>query len=199
MRLGNLGGERVRKRSRKVVMLVEDEPARRKYLYDILKLTRVDVVSCVNDEEAMLVARREQPDLILLNMYSDKTEGMSFLKELRCYALGRQMIVLGMVGDEDESLHKAASLAGADKLLERNPAPHLVLELVAGYLKIQKIEVPGNMRQEVGNSTVHPAPEEALDADRLSEQGGADPEIKPIIKSLNSLLQLTEDAGKKRT
>ncbi len=199
MRLGDFGGYEVRKRSRKVVMLVEAEPARRKYLYDILKLTRVDVVSCANEEEAMLAARREQPELILLNMFSDETEGLSFLKQLRCYALGRQMIVLGMVGDEDESLHMAASLAGADKLLERNPAPYLVLELVAGYLKIQKIEVPGNMRQEVGGSTVTAAPEEALDADRVSDQGKADPEIKPIIKSLNSLLRLTEDAGKNRT
>ncbi|MBW2699358.1 MAG: response regulator [Deltaproteobacteria bacterium] len=196
--MGDSGGYEVGRRSRKVVMLVEAEPARRKYLYDILKLTRVDVVSCANEEEAMLAARRDQPSLILLNMFSDETEGMSFLRQLRCYALGRQMIVLGMVGDEDESLHKAASLAGADKLLERNPAPYLVLELVAGYLKIQKIEVPGNMRQEVGGSTVHPAPTEALDADRVSDPDGADPEIKPIIKCLNSLLQLTEDAGKNR-
>jgi CheY-like chemotaxis protein len=178
-------------RSRKTVMLVEDDPARRRDLYEVLKLTRVDVVSATDSDQAMLLVRREHPDLIVLNMFSDETAGIDFLKQLRCFGLGRKMIVLGMVGDESDDLHKAASLAGPDKLLERSPAPHVVLELILAYLKIEQIEVPENMQTEVGRKSVEAAPEAALTADE-------DGDVKPIVKDLNSLLMLTDTAGKKR-
>jgi CheY-like chemotaxis protein len=175
-------------------MLVEDDSTRRHRFYEILRLTLVDVISAVDSEQAMELVRREHPELILLNMFSEQTRGIEFLKQLRCFGLGQKIIVLGMVGDEDDRQHKAASLAGADKLLERNPLPHLVLELILGYLKIEQIEVPANMHAEVGRKSVEAAPAEALEADA----SGEDEQIKPIIKDLNSLLLLTEDAGKKR-
>lgn len=175
-------------------MLVEDDARRRHQLYEVLKLTRVDVISAVDSEQAMELVRREHPELILLNMHSEQTRGIAFLKELRCFGLGQKIIVLGMVGDEDEQYQKAASLAGADKLLERNPAPHLVLELVLGYLKIERIKVPQNMQSEVGRKSVEAAPEEALRAD----EGEKRPEVKPIVRDLSSLLRLTDDAGKRR-
>ncbi|HOX46354.1 MAG TPA: response regulator [Myxococcota bacterium] len=180
---------------RKAVMIVEDDPQRRKYFFEILDLTRVDVLSAVDAEEAMRLARRQQPELILLNMFSDKTDGVSFLKQLRCFGLGQKMIVLGMVGDEDEKAHAAASNAGPDKLLERQPAPHLVLELVAGYLGIKKIEVPPRMVPTVGRTRVEAAPAEAL---AKPDQAPGSEAPKPIIRSLSNLLMLTDDAGKQR-
>jgi len=185
----------VRGSVRKAVMIVEDDPQRRKYFFEILDLTRVDVLSAVDAEEAMRLARRQQPELILLNMFSDKTDGVSFLKQLRCFGLGQKMIVLGMVGDEDEKAHAAASNAGPDKLLERQPAPHLVLELVAGYLGIKKIEVPPRMVPTVGRTRVEAAPAEAL---AKPDQAPGSEAPKPIIRSLSNLLMLTDDAGKQR-
>ncbi|MBN2498854.1 MAG: response regulator [Deltaproteobacteria bacterium] len=178
------------KRIRKAVMIVEHDSKRRKELYEVLRLTRVDVFSAVDSEAAMETVRREQPELILLNMYSRETNGIEFLKQLRCFGLGQKMIVLGMAGDEDPEIQRAASLAGADKLLERKPAPHLVLELVAAYLGIQKIEVPTRMVKEVGTREVKAAPREALDADVLEG------DTKPIIKSIGTLLRLTD--GRRR-
>jgi len=181
-------------RSRKAVMLIEADPYRRRDFYNVLRLTKVDVISSKDSDQAMELVRREHPELIFLNMYDDETDGISFLKQLRCYGLGRKIIVIGMVGDDDPETHKAASLAGPDKLLERDPPPHLVLELILGYLKIEKIEVPDNMQNRVGKKNVVAAPEEALKAD---EKFGQD-NTKPIIKSLGTLLALTEDAGKSR-
>jgi DNA-binding NarL/FixJ family response regulator len=178
-------------RLRKAVMLVEDDPARRRELYEVLKLTRVDVISATDSDQAMALVRREHPDLIVLNMFSDETAGIDFLKQLRCFGLGQKMIVLGMVGDEDDVLHKAASMAGPDKLLERSPAPHVVLELILAYLDIEQIEVPENMQAEVGSKSVEAAPEVALTADEAGE-------VKPIVRDLSSLLRLTDDAGKKK-
>ncbi len=182
------------RRSRKAVMIVEDDPRRRRDLYEVLRLTRVDVVSSADGDEAMRTVRREHPELILLNMFSDQTGGLGFLKELRHYGMGQKIIVLGMVGDESAELHKAASRAGADKLLERNPLPHVVLELILGYLKVERIDIPKNMQVEIGSKTVDAAPEKALKAD----DNGGKVKIKPIVKDLNTLLRLTEDAGKGR-
>lgn len=182
------------RRSRKAVMLVEGQPARRRDLYEVLRLTRVDVISAADGRQAMELVRREHPELILLNMHDDEVGGVDFLKQLRCFGLGQQIVVLGMVGDEDPLAHKAASLAGPDKLLERSPPPHLVLELILGYLNIEQISVPETMQAEVGRKEVDAAPKKALTAD--AEISGDDP--KPIVKSLGTLLALTDDAGKKR-
>jgi len=180
------------RRSRKAVMIVEDDPRRRRDLYEVLRLTRVDVLSSADGDEAMRIVRREHPELILLNMFSHKTGGLEFLKELRHYGMGQKIVVLGMVGDESIQLQEAASLAGANKLLERNPLPHVVLELILAYLKVERIDIPKNMQAEVGCKTVDAAPEKALKAD----ENGGKVEIKPIVKDLNTLLRLTEDAGK---
>ncbi len=180
------------KRSRKAVMIVEDDPRRRRDLYEVLKLTRVDVVSSADGDEAMRAVRSEHPELILLNLFSDKTKGLEFLKELRQFGMGKKIIVLGMVGDESYELQKASSLAGANKLLKRNPLPHVVLELILAYLKVERIDIPKSMQVEVGCKTVDAAPEKAIMADENLKEI----EVKPIVKNLNSLLQLTDSAGK---
>jgi DNA-binding response OmpR family regulator len=175
-------------------MIVENDSRRRKYFYDILRLTRVDVISAADSDQAMQYARSEQPELILVDMFSDETDGIGFLKQLRCFGLGQKMVVLGMVGDQDEVRHAAASNAGPDRLLERDPPPHLVLELVAGFLGIKKIEIPPSMVSTVGRGSVDAAPEEALEAPDVTPGSS---ELKPIIRSLSNLLMLTEDAGKR--
>jgi len=175
-------------------MLVESDPARRRDLYEVLRLTRVDVISATDGDKALELVRREHPALIVLNMFAEETDGVGFLKQLRCYGMGRQIVVLGLVGDEDSEAHKVASLAGPDKLLERDPPPHLVLELILGYLDIEQIEVPRGMQTEVGRDEVKAAPGEALSADEPDD----DDTPRPIIRSLGSLLALTEDAGKHR-
>ncbi len=185
----------MRRGVRKCVMILEDEPGRRKYFHEILRLTRVDVACAADAEEGLEVARHDQPELILLNLFSDKADGVSFLKRLRSFGLGQKMVVLGMVGDEDAKAHAAASSAGADKLLERQPAPHLVLELVAGYLGIKKIEIPPHLVSTVGQPLVDAAPEEALSRPDVAPGSDA---LKPIIRSLSNLLMLTDDAGKKK-
>ena len=175
-------------------MLIEADPYRRRDFYNVLRLTKVDVISSKDSEQAMELVRHEHPNLIFLNMFDEETDGIGFLKQLRCYGLGRKIIVIGMVGDDDPETHKAASLAGPDKLLERDPPPHLVLELILGYLKIDKIDVPEEMHNRIGKKSVDAAPEEALKADEKF----TDDDTKPIIKSLGTLLALTEDAGKKK-
>jgi CheY-like chemotaxis protein len=169
-------------------MIVEDDAKRRRDLYEILKLTRVDVLSAKNNQAAMEMVRREHPELILLNMFSHETDGISFLTTLRSFGMGRKIIVLGMVGDEEETAHRSASIAGPDKLLDRDPAPHLVLELVLGFLEIEQIEVPTNLQAAVGSEIV-----EAVSTNALEKE--PDGELKPIIKDLSGLLRLTDDAG----
>lgn len=179
------------KRARKAVLLVEDDPKRRQYFYEALKLTNVDLYSAQNGDQAMQIVRRDRPELILLNLFSSGADGLAFLQLLRSFAAGRNIVVLGMVGDEDEELHEIASQAGADKLLEREPPLFFIIELVLGFLKIEQIEVPDTRQADVGMAEIKAAPEEALQASPATPG-----KVQPIAKS--GQLLLSDKTGRDR-
>lgn len=69
--------------SKKTILIVEDETALRNALRD--KLAREDfvVLEAKNGEEGLVIALREHPDLILLDIIMPVMDGMAMLKKLR--------------------------------------------------------------------------------------------------------------------
>jgi two-component system chemotaxis response regulator CheY len=67
-----------------VILLVDDEPHIRKYLGLVLKQFGTPVIlEAANGEEAVEVYRRENPDLVLLDVNMPKMDGMATLRKLR--------------------------------------------------------------------------------------------------------------------
>ena len=132
-----------RKSAQKGVMIVDDDPSRRKKLFEVVRLVGVNVFSAVNGAEALGHIPREQPDLIIVNLDSDKTGGIEFVRRLRTYGMGQKVKVLGIVG-KDEKKRQAASAVGADELLEQDTPPNQMVEIVGKYLGIKKIQIPSS-------------------------------------------------------
>ena len=131
----------VLRKRRKVVMIIDDNPARRKRLYEVLKLTPVDLVSAPSGQEAMERVPRDQPSLILLNMESKAVDGAGFLHELRSYGMGKKITVLAMIGGDPED-RKRALAAGADGVIEHSTPDYELVEIVSKPLGIEKLEIP---------------------------------------------------------
>lgn len=69
--------------SAKRVLLVEDDRFLRRAGEAVLQRCGLNVMLAVDGEEALDMARREQPDLVLLDMLMPRRSGIEVLRELR--------------------------------------------------------------------------------------------------------------------
>lgn len=67
----------------KKILIVEDELAYAKLLTDQLSSRSYQVFSASNGEEGLAKAKKEQPDLILLDIRMPKMDGLTMLSQLR--------------------------------------------------------------------------------------------------------------------
>jgi DNA-binding response OmpR family regulator len=164
-------------------MIVDDDPSRRREIFEILRTAGVDVVSASTSEEAMRSVPREKPDLIVVNLVSKGVDGMGFIKELRMYGMGQKIPVAGMVAD-DKQMKKNARAAGANEILDRNPNPHELVELITKVLGIREFNLPtgGHVQRGVREEDAR---------GRNKESGTTSPQDEH-----DELPQLTDDAGK---
>ena len=67
----------------KKVLLIEDEASLQQTLSGILREEGFEVVSALNGEDGIRMARDEQPDIILLDLILPKRSGFEVLEELK--------------------------------------------------------------------------------------------------------------------
>ena len=186
-------------RKRKSVMIIDEEPSRRKRYFSVVKLMGVDVSSALDGTEAMSRLPREQSDVVIVNMYSKEVGGFSFIKELRTYGLGQKMKIIGVVKDSKNDPTGVIAV-GADALMEPDVEPYELIELACKHLGISKIEIPKDQmqkRREIVEEVVTNYRNRAKEGERL---GGRTLGVKLLLPGGKSpLLELTEDAGKKRS
>ena len=99
-----------------VVMVIDDDTASRKTIYDALKNQKIGIVSVANGQEAMSKVPSEKPAVIIVNMYSEEVKGADFVRSLRIYGMGQLIHVLGVVKNMDTDA-KAAQMAGVNKAI----------------------------------------------------------------------------------
>lgn len=67
----------------KKILIIEDEPAIRANLEDILEMEGFQPLSAANGRDGLEITRRERPDLILCDVLMPELDGHEVLKELR--------------------------------------------------------------------------------------------------------------------
>jgi DNA-binding NarL/FixJ family response regulator len=80
-------------------------------------------------QDALEVAAREQPDIILLDLDLGEANGLDLLPDLHTAVPDAQVIVL--TGVRDEEMHRRAVRLGAVGLVLKERAPEVLLEAIA--------------------------------------------------------------------
>ena len=107
------------------VLIVDDHPLTREALSGLLVQHGFDVVGHASDgEEAVDVARRLQPELILLDLSMPGVSGLEALPDLRDAAPSAEVVVLTASGTE-ENLLGAIRAGAAGYLLKTEPPERL--------------------------------------------------------------------------
>lgn len=114
---------------RRTVLVVEDDPANREALTEILQLWGYDVVPVVSAEEAEYAVRRRKPDVALVDVYLPGKSGASLLTKLR--EKYPDVVLVGMSGLGDAAMARTVKGVGADQFIGKP----VDLEQLASVLK----------------------------------------------------------------
>jgi DNA-binding NtrC family response regulator len=138
---------------RRKILIVDDEPSIRNSLTLILE-SQFEVSTAGDGEEALGVAERVQPDLILLDMTIPKMDGLEVMKRLKERAAGVPVIMLTAASTVRTAVHAIKS--GADEFIDK-PFDIVELQRVIHSLLQSREEpttpaVPGDFGGMVGTS-----------------------------------------------
>jgi DNA-binding NarL/FixJ family response regulator len=113
------------------ILLVDDHPLTRDALASLLAQGGFDVVGEAADgAEALELAGRLQPDLVLLDLSMPGVDGLSALPGLRAAAPGCEVVVLTASGTEENLL--AAIRGGAAGYLLKSEPPERIVAFLRG-------------------------------------------------------------------
>ena len=118
---------------RKKLLLVDDEPDLLEMVSDILKDAGFEaVLTAASVKEAVMVAKEEKPDLIILDVMLPDGDGFSLMEQLRTFT-GVPVIFLTA---KDEAADKLAGLGlGADDYISKPFMPQELLLRVYAVLR----------------------------------------------------------------
>ncbi|MFC1789794.1 response regulator [Patescibacteria group bacterium] len=118
------------------ILLIEDE----KMLADMYKEKFVEagykIVFSPNAEEGIEIAKKEKPDLIILDILLQKANGISFLEKLRNDLDIASIAVVAFSNlDDPETRKRAMNLGVKDYLIKTNYTPQEIIDEIKKYLK----------------------------------------------------------------
>jgi DNA-binding NarL/FixJ family response regulator len=116
------------------VLIVDDHPLTREALATLLAGNDFDVVGQASDgQEAIDVAARLRPQLVLLDLSMPELDGLSALPGLRAAVPDAEVIVLTASGTEENLL--AAIRAGAAGYLLKSEPPDKIVAFLRGVVR----------------------------------------------------------------
>lgn len=113
------------------ILVVEDQAEARKPLMKLLRLEGYDVAGVANADDALIAARRQKFDLVLLDLMLPGTDGLTLLQDFRNDPVLRHLVVVVLTGVSDQySLQLARERGVTDYLLKAQFTPDELLHII---------------------------------------------------------------------
>ena len=148
------------------IMVVEDDQSLREIYSIRLTAEGYDIVSAGDGEEALAVAVKEKPDLVLSDVMMPKISGFDMLDILRSTPETKNIKVIMMTALSSDDQRKRGESLGADKYLVKS---QVGIEDVIAAVK--------EVLEGTGNAT--PAPAQAPTPEAVPTQPVAQPAMTP--------------------
>jgi two-component system, cell cycle response regulator DivK len=120
--------------SAKTILYVEDNEVNRKIVRDLLKRTSYRLLEASDGEAGVAMARRERPDLILMDLQLPQISGLEATRTLRREPATADTPIIAitsfaLAGDEEQ-----AKAAGATTYLAKPYSPRVLLGMIRSLL-----------------------------------------------------------------
>jgi DNA-binding response OmpR family regulator len=120
----------------KKILFIEDEDALQKTFRDVLEKEGYQMISALDGESGLRLAKSQKPDLILLDLILPKKDGFEVLKELKEDENTREIPVIVLTNLEDvESVEKAIELGATTYLVKAQYSLKEVIQKVKKALR----------------------------------------------------------------
>lgn len=121
---------------KKKILIVEDEKILAEMYKEKFEGENFEVFLAVESKEVLDIAKKEKPDLILLDILLPKESGLSLLKQIKSDPEISQIPVLAFSNyDEPKTKKEALSLGVSDYLIKTDYTPRQIVEKVKSYFK----------------------------------------------------------------
>lgn len=115
----------------KVILFIEDESALQKTFGEFLLQEGYEMISALDGEIGLRLAKTKKPDLILLDLILPKKNGFDVLKELKEDKEIKDIPVIVLTNlEEIESIDRALELGATTYLVKANYSLEEVLEKI---------------------------------------------------------------------
>jgi CheY-like chemotaxis protein len=118
----------------KTVLVVDDEPTIRTLVNAILEGSGVRTLEAADGPEALEMARRHQPDLVLLDVVMPRMDGFAVCQRLKAEKSMARAPVLLLTALVQESDHQRARSVGADGIVQKPFSPAVLRATVETML-----------------------------------------------------------------
>lgn len=120
----------------KKILFVEDEPHLQKAVGEVLKQEGFEILAALDGEQGLNLAKKEKPDLVLLDLILPKKDGFEVLKELKADEKTKDtpvIILTNLEGTGD--VEKALELGATTYLVKANYELEDVIRKIKDFLK----------------------------------------------------------------
>lgn len=121
--------------SQKRILLVEDEVSLSELMKIRLEANGYNVISAFDGQEALDLARKEKPDLIILDLMLPKIDGYKVCRLLKFDSKYEKIPVIMFTARAQESDKKLGEEVGADAYIVKPFEPEILLNKIREFLK----------------------------------------------------------------
>jgi len=101
-------------RSNKLVLVVEDFEDNRFMMRRLLEMAGYEVLEATDGEEAMVVAERERPALILMDLSLPRVDGLAATRQIRQHPELGAVPIVAVSAHDSSDFHAEALAAGCN-------------------------------------------------------------------------------------
>jgi CheY-like chemotaxis protein len=109
-----IGGQVAAKTSKQTVMVVEDFEDNRFMMRRLLEMSGYHVIEATNGEEAIEIALRELPAIILMDLSLPRVDGLAATRRMRQHDQLRQIPIVAVSAHDTMDFHAEALAAGCN-------------------------------------------------------------------------------------
>jgi two-component system cell cycle response regulator DivK len=120
--------------SQRTVLYVEDNEFNRKMVRQLLRRTTYRLLEAGDGESALEAARRERPDLVLMDVQLPKMSGLEATRALRADPATASVPIIVVTSFALSGDDQRAMAAGASAYLAKPYSPRELLELIRNFL-----------------------------------------------------------------
>ena len=119
----------------KTVLVVDDEPTIRTLVNAILEDSDIRTVEAADGPQALDMARRYRPDLVLLDVVMPRMDGFAVCQRMKAEQSTAAVPVLLLTALVQESDHQRARSVGADGIVQKPFSPAALRATVESMLE----------------------------------------------------------------